>query len=152
MTPHTRPMNPYAKYASSAPVAADQHATLSRIDLLLALYDGAIARLGKAEMALTNGDVPVATPYMAKAQIIVTELAAGVRLDLDEQNGANMLRLYDYVVNELRTPRLANVKNAMNILNTLREGFEGIREEANRLERSGELVAADRMQMVLEVA
>ena len=142
-------MNAYAKFATPA---ADQHAALSRIDLLLALYDGALARLSKAEMALTNGDVPVATPYMAKAQIIVTELAAGVRLDVDEQMGANMLRLYEFVVNELRTPRLANVRNAVKILNTMREGFEGIREEANRLEQSGELVTAGRMQMVLEMA
>jgi flagellin-specific chaperone FliS len=63
-----------------------------------------------------------------------------------------MLRLYEFVANELRTPRLANVRNAMKILTTLREGFEGVREEANRLERSGELVNAGRMQMVLETA
>jgi flagellar secretion chaperone FliS len=142
-------MNAYAKYA--APVA-DTLAGLSRIDLLLALYDGALARLGKAERALTNGDVPVATPYMAKAQVIVAELAAGVRLEVDDEMGTNMLRLYEFVTNELRTPRLANVKTAVNILTTMREGFEGVREEANRLERSGELVTAGRMQMVLEVA
>ncbi len=130
----------------------DEYAGLSRIDLLLALYDGALARLGKAEMALTNGDVPVATPYMAKAQVIVSELAAGVRVEVDEEMGTNMLRLYEFVVNELRTPRLANVRTATKILTTMREGFEGIREEANRLERTGELVTAGRMQMVLEVA
>lgn len=140
-------MNPYQKYAQTQQVAG-----LSRIDLLLALYDGALTRLGKAEMALTNGDVPVATPYLCKAQLIVTELAAGVRLDVDEQMGTNMLRLYEFVVHELKTPRLENVRNAKKILTTLREGFEGIREEANRLEKSGQLVAADRMQMVLEMA
>jgi flagellar biosynthetic protein FliS len=140
-------MNPYQKYAQQQQVAG-----LSRIDLLLALYDGALARLGKAEMALTNGDVPVATPYLSKAQLIVTELAAGVRLDVDEQMGTNMLRLYEFVVHQLKTPRLENVRNAAKILTTLREGFEGIRDEANRLERGGQLVAADRMQMVLEMA
>ena len=142
-------MNAYAR--SAAPIA-DSLAALSRIDLLLALYDGALARLGKAEMALTNGDVPVATPYMAKAQVIVSELAAGVRVEVDEEMGTNMLRLYEFVTHELRTPRLANVRTATKILTTMREGFEGIREEANRLERSGELVTAGRMQMVLEVA
>jgi flagellin-specific chaperone FliS len=89
---------------------------------------------------------------MAKAQVIVAELAAGVRLDVDEEMGTNMLRLYEFVTNELRTPRLANVRTAVKILSTMREGFEGIREEANRLERTGELVTAGRMQMVLEVA
>jgi flagellar secretion chaperone FliS len=141
-------MNAYAKYTRPA----DPYAGLSRIDLLLALYDGALARLTKAEMALTNGDVPVATPYIAKAQLIVAELAAGVRIEVDEEMGANVLRLYEFVANELRTPRLANVRNAKKILTTLREGFEGVREEANRLEKSGELVTAGRMQMVLETA
>jgi flagellar protein FliS len=140
-------MNAYQKYAQHQQVAG-----LSRIDLLLALYDGALARLTKAEMALTNGDVPVATPYLSKAQLIVTELAAGVRLDVDEQMGTNMLRLYEFVVHELKTPRLESVRNARTILTTLREGFDGIRDEANRLEKSGQLVAADRMQMVLEMA
>lgn len=141
-------MNAYAKYNRPA----DPYAGLSRIDLLLALYDGALARLTKAEMALTNGDVPVATPYIAKAQLIVAELAAGVRIEVDEEMGANVLRLYEFVANELRTPRLANVRNAMKVLTTMREGFEGVREEANQLERSGELVNAGRMQMVLETA
>jgi flagellar biosynthetic protein FliS len=137
-------MNPYAK--------ADPYAGLSRIDVLLALYDGALARLDKAAMALSNGDVPVATPYIAKAQLIVAELAAGVRVEVDEQMGTNMLRLYEYVVNELRTPRPANVANAKKVLGILREGFEAIRDEANQLEKSGELVAAARMQMLIETA
>jgi flagellar biosynthetic protein FliS len=141
-------MNAYTKFTRPA----DPLAGLSRIDLLLALYDGALARLDKAAMALSNGDVPVATPYLAKAQLIVAELAAGVRVEVNEEVGANMLRLYEYVVNELRTPRPANVANAKKVLTTLREGFEAIREEANRLEREGQLVAADRMQMVLEMA
>jgi flagellin-specific chaperone FliS len=89
---------------------------------------------------------------MSKAQLIVTELAAGVRVEVDEEMGKNMLRLYEYVVHELGSPRLQNVKNAVKILTVLREGFEGVREEANKLERSGELVAAGRMQMVLEMA
>jgi len=140
-------MNAYARYS---PV--DQYASMSRIDLLLALFDGALARLTKAEMALTNGDVPVATPYMCKAQLIVSEMAAGVRVKVDEEMGTNMLRLYEFVVNELRTPRLANVRNAKKILTALREGFDGIREEANRLERAGELVSVGQMPAVLEVA
>lgn len=140
-------MNPYSRYPQSEPLAG-----MSRIDLLLTVYDAALARLDKAMMALTNGDVPVATPYMAKAQLMVAELSAGVRTDVDEQMGVNMLRLYEYVANELRTPRLANVQNAKKVLTTLREGFEAVRDEANQLERSGQLVAAGRMQMLLETA
>lgn len=140
-------MIPYQRYRQTE---ASDHWT--RMDMLLALYDGALARLEKAALALTNGDVPVATPYLSKAQIIVNELASGVRVDVEPEMGTNMLRLYEYVVNELRTPRLANVRNAVKVLTTLREGFESVRDEANRLERSGELASVDRLQMVLASA
>jgi flagellar secretion chaperone FliS len=140
-------MNPYKKYDCSEPTIG-----WTRIEMLLALYDGAISRLTKAEMALSNGDVPVATPYVAKAQLIVSELSAGVRTEFNEEMGTNILRLYEFVVNELRSVRRQNVSNAKKILVILREGFETIREDANKLERSGELVGADRLQMVLATA
>ena len=75
-----------------------------------------------------------------------------VRVEAEPEMGTNMLRLYEFVVNELRTPRLANVRNAVGVLTTLREGFESVREEANRLERGGELASVDRLQMVLTSA
>jgi flagellar secretion chaperone FliS len=140
-------MNAYAKYRQSEPVVG-----MTRIEVLLALYDGALARLDKAAQALTNGDIPVATPYLAKTQLIVSELAAGVRLDVDEQMGVNMLRLYEFVVDAIKTPRLENVKSAISILTTVREGFEAIKDEANKLEKGGDLVASNRLQMVLESA
>ena len=140
-------MTPYQKYARTEPSAA-----WTRIETLLALYDGAMVRLKKAEMALTNGDVPVATPYISKAQLIVTALASGVRTDIEEEMGTNMLRLYEFVVHELKTPRIQNVRNAMKILAILREGFDTIREEANLMERRGQFVSADRLQMVLTTA
>ena len=140
-------MTPYQKYARNEPSAS-----WTRIETVLALYDGAMARLKKAEMALSNGDVPVATPYISKAQLIVTALAAGVRTDVEEDMGTNMLRLYEFVVHELKTPRMQNVRNAMKILAILREGFDNIRDEANLMERRGQFVAADRLQMVLTTA
>ena len=85
---------------------------------------------------------------IAKVQLTVGELSAGVRLAANEEVGLNMLRLYEFVANELRTPRAAGIRNARKILTTLREGFEGVRVEANQLERSGQLTPAARLQMV----
>lgn len=140
-------MNVYQKYSQADPLTG-----MTRIEVLLATFDGALSRLDKAAKALTNGDVPVATPYVAKAQLLVSALASGVRVDVDEENGTNMLRLYEFVVHELTTPRLQNVQNAVKILSILREGFEAIKDEAIRLEKSGELVASNRLQMVLATA
>jgi flagellar secretion chaperone FliS len=140
-------MQTYRQYRQPEPLQG-----LTRIEVLLTMFDVALARLEKAGQALANGDVPIAMPYLAKAQLIVSELAAGVRVDVDEEMGVNMLRLYEYAVHEMKTPRSANVCNAIRVLETLRDGFEGIKDEAIRLEKSGQLVASNRLQMVLATA
>ncbi len=124
----------------------------TRIDILLALYDGAVDRLDRAEKALLAGDRAAALPLMIKAQLIVSELASGVRLEGNEEVGTNLLRLYQFVANELREPRVANVANARKILVTLREGFQAIRTEATDLERAGMVPDAGRLPMVLATA
>ena len=136
-------MNPYLAYRRQ-----EETTGWSRIELLMALYDKALERLDRAAAALKAGDQATAIPQIAKTQLIVSELAAGVRLDGNEENGANILRLYEFVTNELRQPRIEGIANARKILATLREGFEVIRAEANELERSGRLPTAERLRMV----
>jgi flagellar secretion chaperone FliS len=130
-------MNPYLAKTQAAPMA--------RIDLLLALYDGALERLEKAQKCLRAGDKNAAFPLVNRVQLIVTELAAGVRLDVDAEMGTNYLRLYEFVVNRLKDLRLPNLADAIKILTTLREGFVAIRDEGVAMERRGELVSADRL-------
>ncbi len=120
----------------------------TRIDLLLALYDGAIDRLDQAKSAIHGGSLAAAVPLLSRTQLIVTELASGVRTDVNEEMGQNMLRLYEFVTHELRCPSLIGIANVRNVLATLREGFQSIRTEAAELERSGRLPSAERLQMV----
>lgn len=141
-------MNPYRQYRKPEPTAG-----WTRIDLLLALFDGALARLDKAEAALVAGDPTAALPLLVKAQLILAELAAGVRLDGgNEETGTNLLRLYEYATHELRQPRLDGVRRARGVISTVRAGFEAIRDEAAELERTGRLQSADRLQMVMATA
>ena len=140
-------MNPYNAYRRS-----EEPPGWARMDLLLALYDKALERLDKAAAALTAGDGNAAIPLIAKTQLIVVELASGVRLDVDEERGTNMIRLYEYVGNELRTPSEVGIANARAVLSTLREGFEAVRDEANHLERTGSLSAASNLRMVQATA
>jgi flagellar protein FliS len=120
----------------------------TRIDLLLAVYDKALERLSHAEAALKAGQTAMAVPYLAKAQLAVSVLAGGVRAGEGNELGVNMLRLYDFVVRELRKPRIESIENARKILNTLRQGFDGIRGEANALERAGKLPSGDRLHQL----
>lgn len=140
-------MNPYNAYRRS-----EEPTGWTRMDLLLALYDKALERLDKAAAALAAGDGNAAIPLIAKTQLIVVELASGVRLDVDEERGTNMIRLYEYVGNELRTPSEVGIANARAVLSTLREGFEAVRDEANHLERTGSLSAAGNLRMVQATA
>ena len=135
-------MNPYLAYRNQ-----DQPSGWTRIDVLLALYDGALERMDKASAALAANDRPAALPLLAKAQLIVSELAAGVRLDVDEKMGINMLRLYEFVTYELSLATPEHIGNARKIMVTLREGFEAIRPQAIEMERTGQVVAADSLRM-----
>lgn len=135
-------MNPYLtarKQPTQAPIA------MTRIDLLLALYDGAIERLNKARELVRAKNRTAAIPLVARTQLIVTELAAGVRLDVDPDLGTNYLRLYEFVVDRLANVREQNLADALKILKTLREGFATIREEAIAMEHRGEFPSADRL-------
>lgn len=140
-------MNPYQRYARSEP-----DTSWTRIDLLLALYDGAIERIDRAKVCLEAGDNNGLISLVSRVQLIVSELAAGVRLDVAEEMGINYLRLYEYVVHQLSEPTAVRLQDARKVLATLREGFEAIRADANELERSGKVAAAGRLQMVMATA
>ena len=136
----------YQKYRKDEPTG------WTRIDLLLALYDKALERLDRAEQALRANDAETALPQLAKTQLIVTELAAGVRVEVNPEANTNMLRLYEFVGNELVRASVEAIENARKVLRTLREGFEAVRAEANEMERTGRIPTADQLQMVLETA
>jgi flagellar secretion chaperone FliS len=138
-------MNPYL-------TARSQPTPMARIDLLLALYDGALERLAKAQKHVRAGDKNAAYPLVNRAQLIVTELAAGVRLDVNAEMGTNYLRLYEFVVHRLKDLRPTNIADAIKILTTMREGFAAIRDEGVAMERRGEMPTADRLQTLCATA
>ncbi|MBX9623755.1 MAG: flagellar protein FliS [Gemmataceae bacterium] len=140
-------MNPYRAYRPQETVAG-----WTRIEMVLALYDKALDRLDRAAVALRAKDTPAAVPELAKVQLIVSELAAGVRPAVSPETGPNLLRLFEFVADRLRRPDPDRVADARKVLATLRDGFEAVREEANRLEKAGHLPAAGDGRMVLTTA
>ena len=137
-------MNPLRAYA--------QHQTRthsSRIDLLLALYDGAIERLEKAIFALRNGDQSAALPLLARAQAIVLELSAGINLEAEDPSSVNLMRLYEFFAHAIAQRQVAGLESVIKAMATLREGFRAIRAEAIQLEHGGAIPSADGPRHVL---
>jgi len=139
-------MNPYAAYKQKSVTTA------TRIDLLLALYDGAIERIAVGINSLREGQKSAAFEHIARAQLIVSGLATGVRTDIAPDLAVSILRLLEFVAYQLVQNNLDALSSALQVLNNLREGFDKIRPEAVQLERTGQIPPIDSHSGVQAVA
>jgi flagellin-specific chaperone FliS len=138
-------MNPLAAY--------QQHTVVgwARIDMLLALYDQTIQRLEEASAALGRNDGPAAKQLLANSRLLVGGLLAGLAFDANS-TAENLTRLYEFVLHAIDVGTVEMVQSALRVLRTLRQGFEGIRPEANLLERGGLIPSADAAGAVQQLA
>jgi flagellin-specific chaperone FliS len=111
---------------------------ITRIDTILGLYDHALDRIQKTEVALGRQDQAMACILLNRAQFAISGLVCGVQGHADELS-LNFLRLYQFVVHQLTLATPESVQAAKQILETLRAGFEAARPEALRLERNGHI-------------
>jgi flagellar protein FliS len=136
-------MNPHIAYKQQYSVS------ITRIDQVLALYDGAIDRLEQACAALEGADAKTALRHRVRAQLLVGGLASCLDLSRGELP-INLLRLYEFAADSIREGTLEKLRGAINVLRILREGFQKIQPELARLERTGAIPGAD-SQGLLEV-
>ena len=117
--------NPYAQYQDVTVVGKDQ------LELTIMLYDGAIAFLHQARHHIDNNNIEQSHDFLTKAKRIVTYLISTTDLQNIPPDGrelaTNLLRLYAFCYERIGTANLtkdaAEVDNAINVLNTLREGW-----------------------------
>jgi flagellin-specific chaperone FliS len=138
-------MNPYAAYAKP------QSVDMTRIDMLLSLYDGAIEQLEQAVGALRKQEPNAAQPFLVRAQLIIGGLASGLNLG-DGELPINMLRLFEFAADSIRIGNAERIEGSLNVLRTLREGFEEIRPQAIALERAGTIPPVDAVKLVSATA
>lgn len=109
----------------------------NRIEMLLALYNGVIDRLEEVRIGKINGD----RSKEINGQVRAAALLAGIEMGLDDTHApeitSRVRRLCDYCRQCLLEGDEASLKSAILVLSNLRDGFEGIREEASRLEAEG---------------
>ena len=110
----------------------------TRIEMLLAAFDGIISRLEQAQALLDENHVIEAQPLLLKSQQIVLALYEGIDLRFG-QIPENMQKLYLFVLTCIGMGPKLDVPAALKIMRTIREGLNGIRGSAGEMERRGEL-------------
>jgi len=120
----------------------------TRIDLILAVFDGIVRQLELARARLKANDMRAADDLLARARIGISALAGGCG---GNDQSANFARLYDYLLRHLSQSDAGHISDALGILGTLRAGFEAVRGQARDLERQG-IIAALGTQHIVHVS
>jgi flagellar biosynthetic protein FliS len=137
--------NPYTAYQQQG------IASLTRIDLILALHDGAIERLEQAMAALKQNTAADVQPFLKKAELGVLGLANGVDPSAGELQ-ITLLRLYEFVIHCMKEGSPEKLESALQVLQTLRSGYQEVRPEAVRLEREGAIPPIDSVRLLQTTA
>ena len=135
-------MNRLAAYAQPAHI-------WTRIEMLLAAFDGTISRLEQARELLERGEQFKAQPFLLRSQRIVLELYSGIDLN----HGSipeNMQNLYVYVLSCIGMGPELDLPAALGVLQNIRSGLDSIRDRANEMERSGEVAPVNEHAQLLK--
>ncbi|MCA9060481.1 MAG: flagellar protein FliS [Planctomycetaceae bacterium] len=114
----------------------------TRIDMLLYIYDKAVHAAQSGAQLLESGDLQAVTPLQLQLQKAVVLIVDGLDLNAGEIP-QNINRLCLHVL-ELTTGRSAEQwSQAAGILADLRDGFQGVENEARELECQGKIRPLD---------
>ena len=129
-------MNPHLKYK------AVQSYSWTRIDMLILIYDQAVATLNEGARLIEQSKLSELPPVNLKALRILLAIADG--LDLEKGDlPAQILRLVVYALDQIKTQSAESWKSAASVMTTLREGFVEIQDVARQDEYEGRIPALD---------
>lgn len=117
---------------------SDAILSASPVRLLTMLYDRLLLDLGRAEIANTAENWPVASSNLLHAQAIIAELTSSLKVELWD-GGQGLLSLYNYTTSLLV---MANVKRDAGSIRESIELLEPLRQAWH--EAAGQLSAPDR--------
>lgn len=115
-------MNGYEKYKEQS------INSMSGVELLLLLYDEAISRLQKAELALEDKEYDLFEDSLQRTLRIIRYLIN--ILDMEQPISSELKRIYNYMIYDLskvkagRAREKAELGRIRNILSELRDAFE----------------------------
>lgn len=109
----------------------------TRIEMLLMLYERAIAAIESCEIANEVGDQTLFHQHELTVRKTIMAIHAGLKPDEDEV-AYNIARLLHFVMVRFDQK---DFKTCKNVLEEIYSGFSQIAEEANQLEREGTIPA-----------
>lgn len=115
------PADSYAKVGVEVAVeTADPH------QLILILFDGALAAIALARIQMENGQIPEKGASISKAINLITNgLKASLNMESGGELSTRLAVLYDYMAQRLI---VANLKNSVAALDEVRDLLQGLRE------------------------
>ncbi|TCK06643.1 flagellar export chaperone FliS [Phorcysia thermohydrogeniphila] len=117
-------VNPYLKI---------QVETASPVEHVIMLYDKTILLLKEAEEAIKNGDVKTKVEAILKADKILRVLNSSLDMERGGEIAKNLREIYNFVINALVIVNSKNdlkmLSDIIEILSTLKEGWEGIKNK-----------------------
>lgn len=129
-------MNPYLKYKQASSLA------WTRIDMLLVVYDQAVLALDEGSRLLEENRTAELAPLRLRAMRTLLTIIDGLDLEKDELP-KQIVRLVVFAIEQIRTPSPAAWRSAAAVIQTLREGFLEIQDQARRDEYEGRIPALE---------
>src|SRR5690606_10674601 len=110
----------------------------TRVEMLLAIYDSTIRALDDGIDVLNQNNLAEVPRLRLRASQLLLLLISGIDENADQP--AQQIRdLCIFCVNQVATDDISAWTGARNVLETLREGFQGVRELAIQMESNGEI-------------
>lgn len=110
----------------------------SRVDMLLAIYDGALQAIDDVVLAMAESRIHEAGLSRSRALVLVGLIENG--LDLSQGDIPQRIKdLCGFIERALLDLNIEKMNSARSVLQNLRDGFAGIQDEANQLEAEGKI-------------
>lgn len=114
------------------------HITASRVNMLISIYDAAIDAIDDVLNTIEIGSSHEATVARSQAIVLVGLIENG--LDLSQGEIPNRIKdLCGFVEQALLRGQAPEIIVSRQVLKNLRDGFTGIKAEANKLESDGKI-------------
>jgi flagellin-specific chaperone FliS len=110
----------------------------TRIEMLLAAFDGTISRLETAQSLLEQGESLEAQQLLLTSQRLILALYEGIDLRYGE-TPANMQKLYLFVLGCIGVGEKLDLPAALKVLKIIQGGLRDVKEVAKDMERRGQV-------------